>query len=330
MNINSLNVGITGTGHALPSTIITNNYLQEINGISDEWITTRTGIRERRRAAKHESASTLGATAANRALENANLNAAEIDLIICTTISPDKPLPSTACLIQDILDANGAACFDLAAACSGFIYGLEIADKMIKSGAYRNALVVSVDLMTRTTDYNDPKTCSLFGDGAGAVVLTAVEKGRGILASRIFSDGSFHNLVHIPAGGSLLPASCETVQGRLHFMQMDGNKLFKLAVKTMVEASQTVLNAAQLNVEEIDLVIPHQANQRIIDAVVSRLGIPVERTYGNIEYVGNTASASIPIALDEAAKKQIVCEGKTVLLTAFGGGATWGAAIVKF
>lgn len=330
MNTTYSNSGIIGTGHALPADIISNADLENAAGLTDEWITTRTGIKERRRANKHESASTLGASAATLALQDANLNADEIDLIICTTISPDKPLPSTACLIQNILGANRAACFDLAAACSGFIYGLEIADKMIKSGAYQNALVVSVDLMTRTTDYNDPKTSPLFGDGAGAVVLTAVEKGRGILASRIFSDGGFHNLVHIPAGGSLLPASYETVGERLHFMQMDGNKLFKLAVKTMIESSETVLRMAQIKIEEIDLIIPHQANQRIIDAIVSRLEIPHEKTFGNIEFVGNTASASIPIALDQALKKQIITENKIVLVTAFGGGATWGAAIIKF
>jgi len=322
--------GIIGTGHILPEEIIGNAHLQEINGASDEWITRRTGIKERRRAASGESASTLGALAARQALQKAERKADEIDLIICTTISPDKPLPSTACLIQQIIGANQAACFDLQAACTGFIYGLEIASKMIASGAYRTALVVSVDLLTRLTDYRDPKTSALFGDGAGAAVIAPVPDGKGLLASKISADGRFGNLVHIPAGGCALPASHDTVRDRLHFMQMDGNRLFRLAVQSMVDASEQVLRAAGLAVADLDFFIPHQANRRILDSVVDRMGILGPKVLGNIEYVGNTASASIPIVLDQALRSSVIHDNATVLLTAFGGGATWGAALLKF
>jgi 3-oxoacyl-[acyl-carrier-protein] synthase-3 len=326
--VTACNVRLIGTGHALPDQVITNAWLEETVGISNEWIVARTGIRERRRSAENESSSTLGTKAALKALKSASLDASEVDLIVCTTISPDMPMPSTACLIQALIGAGRAVCFDLSAACSGFLYGLEVAEKMIRSGAYRNALVVSVDLMTRWIDYSDAQTCALFGDGAGAVVLAETNDGKGILGTKIYSNGCLSDLAHIPAGGSLMPTSQRTLNENLHRLKMNGKKTFKYAVQSMTAACDDLLRSLNLCACQIDLVIPHQANQRIIDAVTIALEIDSEKVFSHIASVGNTAAASIPIALDNCISQSAIVPGNTVLLTCFGGGATWGASVV--
>jgi 3-oxoacyl-[acyl-carrier-protein] synthase-3 len=325
----AVSVGVAGIAHALPEEIITNAFFQESAGLSDEWILARTGIRERRRGGANETASTLGAQAARKALDSANLEAEEIDLIICTTISPDVPMPATACFIQALIGARNAVCFDLSAACSGFLFGLEVAEKMVRSGAYRNALLVSVDLMTRWLDYADAQTCPLFGDGAGAVVLKEVEAGRGILGTKLYSNGDLANLVFIARKDGQSAAGQNGNSGT-YKLQMDGKRTFKAAVQAMTAASQNLLLSLGLCACQIDLIVPHQGNQRISDAVAGALAISQEKVFSNIEQVGNTTSASIPIALDECVKKGKISPGSLVLLTAFGSGTTSGASVVRF
>ena len=324
---NYLSIGIAGTGCALPDDVITNACLQKSAGLSDEWILARTGIRERRRANKNESASTLGAKAALNALDSANVSAGQIDLIICTTISPDMPMPATACLIQSLIGASNAVCFDLSAACSGFLYGLEVAEKMLSSGVYKNALLISVDLMTRWIDYADAQTCALFGDGAGAVVLSGAENGKGILGTKLYTNGSLADLVYIGGEDFEQTAPIELCGAKL---RMNGRRTFKVAVQKMASAAASLLDSLEINPREIDLVVPHQGNQRISDAVADCLQIPKEKVFSNIETVGNTTSASIPIALDECVRTGKITDGSLVLLTAFGSGATWGASIIRF
>jgi 3-oxoacyl-[acyl-carrier-protein] synthase-3 len=325
--INQQAVTISGTGSALPDEIITNAYLHECAGLTDDWILTRTGIRERRRATENETASTLGAKAALKTLESAALSAGEIDLIICTTISPDVPMPSTACLIQEIIGAKNAVCFDLAAACSGFLYGLEVAEKMVSSGAYKNALLISVDLMTRWLDYSDNNTSALFGDGAGAVLLSATVAERGILGTKLYSDGGLADLVYI-GGESFSPVAADKLcRAKL---RMNGKRTFKYAVSSMANAAKDLLTVLEINPSEVDLVVPHQGNRRISDAVADLLQITKEKIFCNIERVGNTTSASIPIALDECVRGGKISDGSLVLLTAFGSGATWGASVIRF
>lgn len=320
-------IAITGTGHALPGGIITNAFLQESAGLSDEWILARTGIRERRRAEPDETASGLGAEAALKAIQSANTAAEDIDLIVCSTISPDMPMPSTACLIQALIGARGAVCFDLSAACSGFLYGLEAAEKMVASGAYRNALVVSVDLMTRWIDYADANTCALFGDGAGAVVLSPSANGAGILGTRLYSDGDLADLVYIGGEDFSSVAPGQLCRAKL---RMNGKRTFKYAVSLMAKAAKDLLETLKIPPCEVDLVVPHQGNQRISDAVADCLDIPKEKVFSNIATVGNTTSASIPVALDECVKSGKIKKGNLILLTAFGSGATWGASLVRF
>lgn len=323
---NYLPIGIAGTGCALPDDVITNAQLQKSAGLSDEWILARTGIRERRQADKNESASTLGAKAALKALESANLNAGKIDLIICTTISPDLPMPATACLIQALIGAGNAVCFDLSAACSGFLYGLEVAETMLRSRAYENALLISVDLMTRWIDYADAQTCALFGDGAGAVVLSRAKKGKGIIGTKLYSNGNVAELVYIGGEdfGQTVPAELCAAK-----LRMNGKRTFKVAVQKMASAAADLLDSLEINPGDIDLVVPHQGNQRISDAVADCLRIPKEKFFSNIETIGNTTSASIPIALDECVRGGKIIDGSLVLLTAFGSGATWGASVVR-
>jgi 3-oxoacyl-[acyl-carrier-protein] synthase III len=320
-------VAISGTGRALPDEIITNACLQKSAGLSDEWILARTGIRERRRAGECESASGLGARAAIEALQSANLAAEEIDLIVCTTISPDVPMPSTACLIQALIGAEKAVCFDLSAACSGFLYGLEVAEKMLRSDAYRNALLISVDLMTRWIDYRDAQTCALFGDGAGAVVLSRAAVGKGILGTKLYSDGQAADLVFIGGEEFSSVAPGKLCRAKL---RMNGKRTFKVAVQAMANAAKNLLDSLEISAAEIDLVVPHQGNQRITEAVAGLLEIPAAKVFSNIERVGNTTSASIPIALDECVKRGIIKPDALVLLTAFGSGATWGASVIGF
>ena len=317
-------------GHAYPDGILTNADLEKIVDTNDEWITTRTGIKQRHKAAENEYTSQFGTTAARQAIERAGLKPADIDIIVCATTTPDQVMPSTGAIIQAQLGATNAAAMDVLAACSGFVYGLTMVESMIRTGQIRYALVIGAEILTKYVDYTDRSTCVIFGDGAGAAVLGPVPEGRGILATKIRSDGRYEEQLYCPAGGTKLGTTHETIDNRLHFFKMKGNELFKVAVRSMAEISAEMLEKAGCTIDDIDLVVPHQANQRITDAVASRLGISEEKVYSNIAEHGNTSSASIPIALDECIKSGRIKEGNLVLLTAFGGGATWGATVIRF
>jgi len=322
---------ITGTGAALPSRRLTNHDLEKMVETSDEWITTRTGIKERRVAAKGETMSEFAVAASRQALEMARLEPGSVDLIICATVTPDMPIPSTSCLIQESLGAKRAAAFDLSAGCSGFIYALSVAHQFIRVGVYRHILVIGAELLTKYLDWTDRTTCILFADGAGAVVLSrGEEKGRGLLATCLHTDGSMADFITLPGGGTLHPPTEETVRAGLHFIRMKGNETFKIAVRSMEDVCREVLAAAGLEPSDVDIMIPHQANRRIIDAVGSRLGLAAERVYINIDRTGNTSSASIPIALDEANRESLIKKGDCVLFAAFGAGLTWGAALLRW
>ncbi len=324
------NAGIIGTGHAYPSGVLTNADLEKIVETTDDWITSRTGIKQRHKAAANEYTSQFGVKAAQQALERAGLQAEDIDLIICATTTPDQIMPSTGALIQAQLGATNAAGMDIFAACSGFIYGITMVESMIRTGQIRHALVIGAEVLTKYVDYTDRSTCVIFGDGAGAAILAPVAEGKGILATKIRSDGRYEESLYAPGGGTKLGTTHETIDNRDHFFKMKGNELFKVAVRSMAEISKEMLDKAGYTVEDIDLVIPHQANQRITDAVASRLNMPEEKVYSNIAEHGNTSSASIPIALDECLRSGKIKEGDLVLLTAFGGGVTWGGTVIRF
>src|ERR671928_159156 len=321
---------ILGTGRSYPEGVLTNADLEKMVETSDEWITTRTGIKQRHRAGEGEYTSMFAVAAARKAIEQARIDPTDIGLIICATVSPDQILPSTGCLIQAELGAHRAAAFDLAAACSGFLYGLTLANKMIKTGQTRYALVVGAEVLSRYVDYKDRATCVLFGDGAGAAVMGPSEGERGILATRIYSDGRYAEQLYSPGGGTRIPPTADTLASGLHYFKMKGNELFKIAVRSMADVSTEVLREAGYKPEDVKLFIPHQANQRITDAVASRLNVDGSIVYSNIAYHGNTSSASIPIALDECIEKGMVHEGDLVLLASFGGGVTWGGVLVKW
>jgi len=322
-------VGIIGVGDYLPQKVLTNADLEKMVDTSDEWITTRTGIKERRIAAKEEAASDLAYMAAKQALRDAKLKPMEVDLIIVATITPDMQFPSTASFVQAKLGAKNAFCFDVSAACAGFIYGIVIANQFIANGTVRNAIVIGSEVLSRVTDWQDRSTCVLFGDGSGAVVLAEVPVG-GILSTYLGTDGTKTGLLMLPGGGSRNPASHETVDKRLHYIKMEGNELFKFAVKLMLEAAQVAIKRAGLEPKDIDLVIPHQANARIIMAMAKRIGIAEDRVYLNIEKYGNMSSASLVIALCEAVKEGRVKKGDKILLDAFGAGLVWGACVIQW
>lgn len=322
---------ITGTGSVLPEKILTNADLERMVDTSDEWITSRTGIKQRRIASEGEYTSTFAVRAAQQALAMAGIGPEELDLIILGTVTPDFPLPSTACIIQHELGARNAAVFDLSAACSGFIYGLSIAESFIKSGAKKKALVIGAEVLSRIVDWTDRNTCILFGDGAGAAVVEACEEDRGILSTHIYSNGSFWETLYQTGCGSRNPASSErTIEERLFFIRMEGNDVFKHAVRAMEEAAFAALSANGLSPSDISLFIPHQANRRIIDATGKRLGLGEDSVFINLHNYGNTSSASIPIALDEVNRSGRLKEGDIVLLDAFGGGYTWGSALMRW
>ena len=322
--------GILGTGHSYPEGILTNEELETIVETSDEWITTRTGIKQRRKAAPHEYTSMFAVRAARQAIERARLDPADIDLLLCATVTPDQILPSTGCIVQAELGANNAAAMDIVAACSGFLYGVSLADSMIKTGQVRHAVVVGAEILTQYVDYTDRQTCVLFGDGAGAAVLGPVDASRGILASKIKSDGRYEEQLFSPGGGTRRKPTAETLAAGDHFFKMRGNELFKVAVRSMTEISRDVLEMADKKSDEIDLFIPHQANQRITEAVADRLNVDPSKVYSNIAVHGNTSSASIPIALDECVDAGRIKEGDLVLMASFGGGVTWGAVLMRW
>ncbi len=324
------NAGIIGTGHSYPSGVLTNADLEKLVDTSDDWITTRTGIKQRHKAADNEYTSQFGTLAARQALERAHLKAEDIDIILCATTTPDQIMPSTGALIQAQIGATNAAGMDIFAACSGFLYGLTMVESMIRTGQIRYALVIGAEVLTKYVDYTDRSTCVIFGDGAGAVILGAVPEDKGVLATKIRSDGRYEEQLYAPGGGTKMGTSHQTIDDGMHFFKMKGNELFKVAVRSMTEISAEILEKAGYAADDVDLVIPHQANQRITDAVRSRLGIAEEKVYSNIAEHGNTSSASIPIALDECVEAGKINEGDLVLMTAFGGGATWGATLVRF
>jgi 3-oxoacyl-[acyl-carrier-protein] synthase-3 len=322
--------GIMGTGTALPEKVITNHDLEKLVDTSDQWITERTGIKERRQAAPGETTSHLSVQAARRALEAASLSPRDLDLIICSTISPDMPLPSTASFIQRELGARPCCSFDLAAACSGFLFGMTVAEQYIKTGKARYVLVVGAEILSRYLDYKDRATCVIFGDGVAAAVMGPATAPSGVLASEMHTNGQYADQLFIPAGGTANPATCETVSERQHYIKMRGNELFKVAVRSLEEVSRRVLRDANVSTDELSLIIPHQANQRITDALRARLEVPESKVYSNIARVGNTSSASIPICLDECVRGGKIKNGDLILMCAFGAGVTWGAVLMRW
>ncbi|MBI5484780.1 MAG: ketoacyl-ACP synthase III [Deltaproteobacteria bacterium] len=325
-----MNATITGTGSALPAKILTNADLELMVDTSDEWITSRTGIKERRIAAAGEYTSTFAAEAARRAISMAGISPEELDLIIVGTVTPDFPFPSTACIIQNELGACNAVAFDVSAACSGFIYGLSIADSFIRSGRIKKALVIGAEVLSRVVDWSDRNTCILFGDGAGAAIVEAAEDLKGILSTHIFSNGSCWNLLYQPGSGSRNPATDRSVDPALFFINMEGNEVFKHAVRAMEEAALAALEANGMTASELSLFIPHQANIRIVNATAKRLALPAEKVFINLHNYGNTSAASIPIALDEANRQGWLKRGDSILLDAFGGGFTYGSALLRW
>ena len=323
-------VTIVGTGMYVPEHIVTNHDLAKLVDTSDEWIVERTGIRERRISAPGQVSSDLALIAAQRALEMANVDAKDVDQIILATTTPDRLLPSCACTVQAKLGATRAAAFDIYAACTGFIYGLSVARGAIGTGMANTVLVIGVEQLSRITDMRDRNTCVLFGDGAGAAVLKACAPGEGILSVSIHSDGVLGDLLEMPAGGGAIPASVGSVERREHFIRMRGKEVFKVAVRGMEESLRKSLADAGLTPDDLELVIPHQANLRIIEAMRERVGLPSERVLVNIDRYGNTSSASIPITLDEVVRAGKLKPGDNVGFVAFGGGITWGASVARW
>ena len=322
--------GIIGIGSYAPPKILTNQDLEKIVDTTDEWIVTRSGIKERHIVEEGVTASDLALEASLKALECAQLPVEKIDLIICATISGDMPFPSTACILQNKLGARNIPAFDLQAGCSGWVYAMSAATQFVKTGAYNHILVVGVDILTCITDWTDRTTCVLFGDAAGAAVVGPTTPDKGVLATYLGADGSRGNLLKIDAGGSKLPTSEETVKNRQHFIKMEGKEVFKFAVKIMGEASIKVLEMCGLTPEDVDFFIPHQANIRIIDASASRLKLPPEKVYKNAQNYGNTSAASIPQALDEAYRLGKIKEGDTLVVVGFGAGLTWASGVIKW
>ena len=321
---------ITGTGSYAPKKVITNHDLEKLVDTSDEWITERTGIKERRIAEKGQSTSDLAYEAAHKALKAAKLPAQELDLILVATTTPDMIMPSLGCMVQEKLGAKNAAAFDLYAACSGFIYGLSVANAFIRSETYRNILLIGAESLSRFVDWEDRTTCVLFGDGAGAVVLQRHAGKRGVLSTHLHSDGSLGNLLNIPAGGALHPATHDTVRKRMHFIKMKGNETFKAAVRALESVVQEALEHNKVKPEEIDFLVPHQANLRIIQAMAQRLNMSMEKVVLTLPKYGNTSAASIPMALDEAVRDGRIRENHLLLLEAFGGGLTWASALLRW
>ncbi|NLH73681.1 MAG: ketoacyl-ACP synthase III [Verrucomicrobia bacterium] len=321
---------VVAVGSYTPARVLTNTDLEKMVQTSDEWITTRTGIKERRIAASDEATSDLATKAAQRALANAGLQAEQIDLIIVATVTPDMLFPSTACLVQEKLGARRAAAFDIEAACSGFIYALEIGQQFIMSRTYDTVLVIGAEKLSSIVDWQDRNTCVLFGDGAGAAVLQNRPGSHGLLTVLMGADGSKGSVLCVPAGGSRNPASPATLAQRLHYLRMDGRETFKYAVSAMYNAAREVLRRCELSIDQIACIIPHQANRRIIDAVAERLNARPGQLFVNLEKYGNTSAASVAIALDEAVASGRIKRGDLVLLVAFGGGFTWGAAVIEW
>lgn len=330
MNNNFRSVGILGTGSCLPEKVISNYDLEKIVDTSHDWIVSRTGIHTRRIADDCTATSDLATEAAKQALERANIKAEDLDLIIVATVTPDMSFPSTACIVQSNLGAKHAAAFDLEAACSGFLYGLSVGDQFIKTGLYDHVLIIGAETLSKIMNWDDRNTCVLFGDGAGAVVLGPTEEGKGILSTYLGADGEGGKFLTLPAGGSRMPASVQTVEQNLHYIKMDGSEVFKFAVRIMNNAAKKALELCDLGVDDVDYLVPHQANTRIIASAAKRLKLPMEKVYVNLDKYGNISAASIPIALDEAVTEGKIKKDDNVVLVGFGGGLTWGASVIKW
>ncbi|MGD2121720.1 MAG: beta-ketoacyl-ACP synthase III [Gemmatimonadota bacterium] len=322
-------VEIVGTGRYLPDRILTNEDLEKMVETSDEWIRERTGIRERRIARDDEGAAEMGAAAARKAMEEAGVEPGEVDILIVSTATPDRWLPSTACDLQALLGAQNAMAFDVSAACSGWLYGLTLAEGYLAAGHGEIALVVASEKMSAITDWEDRATCVLFGDAAGAGVLKKATGDRGILSSHHKSDGTLADLLHRPGGGTAIPMSPDVLMARDHLVKMSGREVFKNAVRSMADASGTALRKAGLTGEDVDYLIPHQANIRIINATAKYAGIPLEKVYINVDRFGNTSSAAVPVAIDEAKEKGLIGPGSVVLSAAFGAGFTWSGMTIR-
>ena len=323
-------VGIVGIGSYVPAKTVTNKDMEAIVETSDEWISDRTGIKCRHFVADNEHTSDLATKAAERALKDANLTPDDIDLIVVATATPDMLFPSTACLVQHNLNASKAAAYDLSAGCSGFMYSIATASQFIKTGLYKYVLVIGAEALSRLMDFTDRNTCVLFGDGAGAVVLGEVPEGYGILGIHLGSDGGGGPLLSLPAGGTRIPATEESVKNRLHYIHMEGNEVFKFAVKIMGEAAFKALEQAGMQPADVDWLIPHQANIRIIQSAAKRLKMPMEKVVVNVDRYGNTSSASIPIALEEAIHDGRIQSGQTVVMVGFGAGLTWASTVIRW
>ena len=323
-------VGILGMGSYVPEKVVTNFDLEKMFETSNQWIIDRTGIRERRVVAEGEATSHLATRAAELALKDAGIGPEELDLIIVATVTPDMVFPSVACLVQENLKAVNAAAFDLTAVCSGFMYGLVTGRSFIKAGTYKKVLVIGAEALSAITDWTDRNTAILFGDGAGAAVLGETKEGYGILGVHLGAEGAGGDLLKVPAGGSRMPTTEETIRQRLHYTHMDGNEVFKFAVKIMGEAANRALEDAGLSAADITYLVPHQANMRIILSAAKRLGVPMERVIVNVDKFGNTSAASIPIALDEGLKSGRIKNGDVLVLVGFGGGLTWGASVIRW
>lgn len=328
--VGTRSVGIVGTGSYVPPNVLTNAELEKLVDTSDQWIRERTGILERRIVQSDVPTSELATKAALAALKDANIKPNAIELIIVATVTPDMMFPSTACIVQKNLGIRHCGAFDILAACSGFSYALEIGKNLIATQAYQTVLVIAADTLSKITDWTDRNTCILFGDGAGAVVLQPVSEGNGILGSVLGADGSVGELIDLPGGGSVYPASHKTIDDRLHYIRMKGKELFRLAVAAMGMATKQVLLQAGLTINDIQLFIPHQANIRIIEAVAKRLELPMEKIFLNVHKYGNTSAASTAIALDEAVRTDKIKDNDIIVLTAFGGGITWGATVIRW
>lgn len=330
MTAKAINAGILGTGFYLPETILTNADLEKIVDTSDEWITERTGIKERRMAGKDEPMSALAIKAAEMALKDAGVEAEELDLIIVATLTSDRIIPSTACMLQHRLGATKAAAFDLSAACSGFVYATTVATQFIETGAYKKALVIGAETLSKYINWEDRNTCVLFGDGAGAAVIGPVEEGYGILSFDLGSDGSGGDAIQIPSSGSLMPVSKESIDQRLNLIHMNGKEVFKFAVKAMGNTVKHSLEKIDMPQENIDWLVPHQANIRIIQSAAKRLAMPMEKVVVNIHKYGNMSAACVPIALAEAAAAKRFKKGDIIALSGFGAGLTWASCIIRW
>jgi len=324
-----LRAAVSGLGMAVPSKVMANADLEKILDTDDEWITQRTGIKARRVVSEGESTVTLATAAAKAALADAKAQASELDAIIVATATPEMIFPSTACCVQSALGVKNIPAFDISAACSGFLYALSVASKFVESGSYKKVLVIGAETLSRFCDYTDRGSCILFGDGAGAAILEPSHDGNGLQYSVLHADGSGWDFIHIPAGGSRRPASHATVDDRGHYIKMRGRDVYKFAVEKMQWLLEDCMSKCNLSVDDVDLVVPHQVNSRIIESATQKLGFPMEKVYMNIDRFGNTSAASIPLALAEAKSKGIIKPGMTIVMVAFGAGLTWAGAVLK-